>query len=197
MAQNVDDVAAFLLDRLGVMRTTRLQGLVYYAQAWHLADHGERMFGADIEAWRHGPMVRPLYERHRRQREVGEWPAGNPRGLGERAREVVEWVIRFYGAISGDELSRIVRVELPWQRARKGRVFARRSAKVIDPAEMAGYYRRLCSSPEVAVSVAVGSARLEGHEFGPHMLDRLRDAATGTRAADEIIGEMIALYRKP
>ena len=41
MAANVDDVAALLLARLGPMDTWRLQKLLYYSQAWHLAYYDE------------------------------------------------------------------------------------------------------------------------------------------------------------
>ncbi|MDT3440658.1 MULTISPECIES: Panacea domain-containing protein [unclassified Pseudofrankia] len=194
MAENVDDVAAYLLERRGAMRTARLQKLVYYAQAWHLADHREHLFEDDIEAWMNGPVVRRLYDRHRGRREASGWPAGDPRRLGPRARDAVERILRSYGPLPEGELSRIVRTEPPWRLARAGRLVARRSAKVIDPTVMADYYGRLRTSPEVAVVVAVGSARLEGHEFGPYMVDRLREAAAGTRAADDIIAEMIVQY---
>lgn len=39
----------------------KLQKLVYYAQAWHLAFFGRALFEEDIEAWPHGPVVRDLY----------------------------------------------------------------------------------------------------------------------------------------
>ncbi|OHV30815.1 MULTISPECIES: type II toxin-antitoxin system antitoxin SocA domain-containing protein [Pseudofrankia] len=194
MAENVDDVAAYLLEGVGPMRTARLQLLVYYAQAWHLADHRERLFEDDIEAWMSGPVVRRLHDQHRGQYEAPGWPAGDPRRLGSRGRAVIERTARSYAPLSEGELSRTVRTEAPWRLARKGRLVVRRSAKVIDPTVMADYYGRLRTSPEVAVSVAVGSARLEGHEFGPQAVDRLREAAAGTRAADDIVAETILRY---
>ncbi len=39
----------------------KLYKLVYYAQAWHLANYGKPLFEEDIEAWPHGPVVRDLY----------------------------------------------------------------------------------------------------------------------------------------
>jgi uncharacterized phage-associated protein len=195
MAENVDDVAAHLLERLGAMRTARLQKLVYYAQAWHLADHREHLFDDHIEAWINGPVVRRLYDQVRARDEAREWPTGDPRRLGPRAYDVIEWIVRSYGPFPDSELARIIRTEAPWRLARQGRFVARRSAKVIDPIAMADYYGRLRASPEVAVLVAVGSARLEGHEFGPREVDRLREAAAGTRPADDIVAEMIMRYR--
>ncbi|HUZ03805.1 MAG TPA: type II toxin-antitoxin system antitoxin SocA domain-containing protein, partial [Acidobacteriaceae bacterium] len=35
----------------------KLQKLLYYAQAWHLALYGSPLFSDSIEAWVHGPVV--------------------------------------------------------------------------------------------------------------------------------------------
>ncbi|WP_045875752.1 type II toxin-antitoxin system antitoxin SocA domain-containing protein [Pseudofrankia sp. DC12] len=194
MAENVDDVAACLLATLGAMRPTRLQLLVYYAQAWHLAGHHEHLFDDPIEARPDGPVIRRLYDQTRGRDEVDAWPAGDPRRLGSRARGVIEWVLRSYGSFPDGELSRIARAEAPWRLARQGRL-VRRSTKAVDPAVMATYYDRLRASPDTAVLVAVGSARLEGHEFGPREVDLLRAVAAGTRPADDIVAELTRRYR--
>jgi len=190
MAHNVDDVAAWLLDRLGPMRARRLQILVYYAQAWRLAEHDERLFADDLEARSDGPVVPRLADQCRDRDEARSWPTGDPARLAAPARDGLERVVRSYGGFSEGELSRIVRAEAPWRLARKGRRAGRRGGRVIDPATLADYYRRLRASPQVAVDVAVGSARLEGHEFSPEAVDRLREAAAGTRAVEEIIAEL-------
>lgn len=39
----------------------KLQKLVYYSHAWHLANGMGPLFPDDIEAWPHGPVVRDLY----------------------------------------------------------------------------------------------------------------------------------------
>jgi uncharacterized phage-associated protein len=39
----------------------KLYKLVYYAQAWYLANFEAPLFEEDIEAWPHGPVVRDLY----------------------------------------------------------------------------------------------------------------------------------------
>lgn len=41
----------------------KLQKLLYYAQAWHLAIKGQPLFDDDIEAWPWGPVVRSIYGR--------------------------------------------------------------------------------------------------------------------------------------
>lgn len=196
MAEDVDDVAAHLLARFGVMSASRLHTLVYYAQAWHLVDHGERLFDDQVEAARTGPVVCRLRDQAPDDPdEVSSWPAGDAHGLGVRARDVVAWIARSYGSVPDEELARIVRTEAPWRLAWDGRRRVRRGPKVIDPTVMADYYGRLRTSPDVAVRVAVGSARLEGHVFGPREVERLRTVADGRRTADDLVAELIMRYR--
>jgi uncharacterized phage-associated protein len=189
VAESVDDVAAYVTAHLGAVTPGRLQALVYYAHAWHVAEHGEPLYADAVEARSGGPEVRRLRERRR--------PAGDPARLGARARAVLEWVLRTYGTLPEGELSRTVRVEAPWRLARGGRRAGWRPAPVIDTVVMAGYYGRLRTSPRDAVTVAVGSARLEGYEFGPRAVDGLLAAATGTRPADDLVAELVARYREP
>jgi len=42
----------------------KLQKLIYYAQAWHLAIYGTPLFNADFQAWVHGPVIPALLERY-------------------------------------------------------------------------------------------------------------------------------------
>ena len=44
----------------GQMTAKKLEKLVYYAQAWHLARHQRPLFPETIEAWAQGPVVRHL-----------------------------------------------------------------------------------------------------------------------------------------
>jgi hypothetical protein len=74
----VHDVAAGLLSRLGSMTTMKLQKLVYYCQAWHLARYGEPLFPDEVQAWREGPVVPRLYAQHRKQYMVVDWQWGTP-----------------------------------------------------------------------------------------------------------------------
>jgi uncharacterized phage-associated protein len=46
----------------------KLNILVYYAQAWHLAVFGRPLFADEIEAWVHGPVLRTVYDTYRRFR---------------------------------------------------------------------------------------------------------------------------------
>ena len=193
VTERLDDVAAFLVERLGPLQARRLQALVYYAQAWQLALQHEPLFDDVVEAWPRGPVVRRLDGELRGGETARTWVAGDAERLDPRTRALLAWVVDLYGSFSGEELARVARAEAPWLLTRGNR---RRGRPPIDPAVMADYYGRLGTSPTVAVAVATGSARLEGHEFGPHMATPLLEAAEGTRPLGEIIAE-IALRHQP
>lgn len=43
----------------------KLQKLLYYAQAWHLAIFKQPLFNDEIEAWVHGPVVPEVFRAYR------------------------------------------------------------------------------------------------------------------------------------
>ena len=57
---SIFDVAAYVLDKLGVMTTMKLEKLCYYSQAWSLVWDERRLFP---ERFEHGPTARcaPTY----------------------------------------------------------------------------------------------------------------------------------------
>ncbi|MEC5200558.1 putative phage-associated protein [Arthrobacter sp. PL16] len=115
---NVHDVAAYIISRSGNMSTMKLQKLCYYSQGWHLAWEGKPLFGADIEAWRLGPVVRSLYSHHRRRVSVDVWPQGDGSKLNPVERSVIDDVLLTYGGMSGLQLSELTHQERPWLKAR-------------------------------------------------------------------------------
>lgn len=110
------DVGGYFLSALGPLDTWKLQKLVYYAQAWHLAIFDAPIFDQPIEAWRDGPVVDALYQQHRRMRTLDSircqpLPAGN-------VENVCRAVKNAYGDLSGDDLSKLTHGERPWRETR-------------------------------------------------------------------------------
>lgn len=71
---SIQDVADFFIASAKggePMTNLRLQKMVYYAQAWHLQRHGVPLFDAPVEAWRLGPVVKPLYDAYK---QFGDQP---------------------------------------------------------------------------------------------------------------------------
>jgi uncharacterized phage-associated protein len=141
LATNAHDVAAAVLAQVGPMEAMRLQKLVYYSQAWHLALLDKPLFPDTIQAWRDGPVTGTLWDAHSRQRNVGVWPAGNPGRLDDDSAHVVALVCEVYGGLSGDDLSELTHSELPWRNARNGVSDEQPSKAVIQHEAMKQFYR--------------------------------------------------------
>lgn len=134
------DVAAYILRRRSPISAMKLQKLVYYAQAWSLVWDDRRLFPERIEAWANGPVVRDLYERHRGQFELSEWPCGDPDALDEDAKDTIDAVLEYYGPKSAQWLSDLTHREKPWREARQGIPDGERAASEISLATMMEYY---------------------------------------------------------
>jgi len=136
----VDDVAAAILARTGVIDTWKLQKLTYYSQAWHLVWEGGRLFPERIEAWANGPVAPALYQKHRQRYSVSSWPAGDSSVLKANEIESIDAVIKFYGDKTGPQLSELTHREKPWKDARRGLASGERGNKEITKAAMLEYY---------------------------------------------------------
>lgn len=192
----VHDVAAALMERVGVVTAMKLEKLVYYCQCWHLVRHDLPIFDEPIEAWRQGPVVPALYQKHKGLYQIDEWPHGDAARLTPSERAVVAWVADNYGGFSAIELSRMTHSELPWKAARGTLLDSERSNEEIRRDVMALYYARQLADPEAAVMQATASSALEGVELDDVWQDRLRDVATGRSSADDLVAEEIARLRR-
>ncbi|TNM66868.1 DUF4065 domain-containing protein [Streptomyces sp. NP160] len=142
----VDDVAAYIIERKGPMTAMKLQKLVYYSHAWHLVWEEAPLFPDTIEAWANGPVVRHLYDQHRGNFQVADWPSGEPERLDHDERESIEAVLEYYGKRSAHDLSELTHSEDPWKRARAGLGAGVRSSAPITDESMFEYYDGLTRS---------------------------------------------------
>jgi uncharacterized phage-associated protein len=117
---HVQDVAAYILGKLGSMSAMKLQKLCYYAYGYHLAWESRPLFPERFEAWANGPVCPGLYREHRGRFIVqpGEIP-GDPRHLDDGERESVDLVLDAYGEFTAHQLSLMTHAEKPWLAARK------------------------------------------------------------------------------
>lgn len=143
MAFSAHDVAAYILQKRQPLSAMKLQKLVYYSQAWSLVWDDRPLFGESIEAWANGPVVRALYERHRGQFDVREWPWGHAERLDEDARTTIDAVCGYYGDRNAQWLSDLTHRERPWIAAREGLKDGERGAREISLASMMEYYSSL------------------------------------------------------
>jgi uncharacterized phage-associated protein len=189
---DVDDVAAAILAAAGPMTAKKLEKLVYYAQAWHLAWHARPLFAETIEAWAQGPVVRHLYDQHRRQYRVQEWISGDRGRLADDERHTVEWVVSNYGRFTAEALSRMTHNDSPWRVARGALRQDARSEKPISHESMASFYSRQQADPETAVQLAAANAALEGVQFDDIWQSTLQDVVSGRVTVEELVQQEIA-----
>ena len=140
---SVFDVAAFILKQLGAITTWKLQKLVYYCQAWSVVWDDAPLFREKIEAWANGPVVRELYNHHRRMFSISSLGKGNVSNLNAEQKETILAVISFYGPKSSQYLSDLTHLEEPWRKARAGVPDRLRSNSEITLESMAEYYGSL------------------------------------------------------
>ncbi|PSF35524.1 hypothetical protein C7H19_16040 [Aphanothece hegewaldii CCALA 016] len=115
---NVADYFIRLANETGsFVSNLKLQKLVYYAQAWHLALYDVPLFEEDFQAWIHGPVIPTLYQKYR----VFGWRPitedVNPI-LPEAIQDFLNEVAQEYFACDAYELEQMTHAETPWNRAR-------------------------------------------------------------------------------
>lgn len=125
----------------------KLQKLVYYAQAWHLANFETAIFDSDFQAWVHGPVLYELYK------ELGGAYPGDvvtTKSTLEEAKKAIgngeltdflEEVCRAYMRFGGYELELMTHQEAPWKDARHGMGPREESSNVITKEAIERYYR--------------------------------------------------------
>lgn len=139
------------------MTNLRLQKLVYYAQAWHLAIFERPLFAGTFEAWIHGPVLPELY---REYRQYGSMPIDAPdldeawltRFRQAHDPEVVEFldqVVDSYMGFTAYELERMTHQEDPWRVARGTLAPDAPSSNPIREDLMAQYYRARLKDEDV------------------------------------------------
>ncbi|MCH8046000.1 MAG: DUF4065 domain-containing protein [Planctomycetes bacterium] len=136
-----DLIIDFCNDYGDVISNLRLQKLLYYAQAWHLALHGKELFPDRFEAWIHGPAQPEVYARfapftHRPiDQENRNWAVPKP------IKQHIVDLMEAYGRFSSFDLERLACDEEPWREARKGLPADEPSTRAIDTATMKRFYK--------------------------------------------------------
>lgn len=98
----------------------KLQKLLYYCEAWHLALNDESLFDDTIEAWVHGPVVARVFHDYK---HAGWSPIAVERAVVASDEDVVEHVnavLDAYGECGATYLERLTHQEKPWREARGG-----------------------------------------------------------------------------
>lgn len=120
----------------------KLQKLVYYAQAWHLAVYNAPLFDEDFEAWVHGPVIPTLYQKYK---QFGWKPIDKQveqPNFSKEVQELLDEVADEYFGCDAFELELMTHQEDPWIMARNGLPKDEPSNAIIPKPLMGEYYRQ-------------------------------------------------------
>ena len=147
---SADAVADYLIalahQRGESVNNLKLQKLLYYAQAWHLALRDEPLFPEKFQAWMSGPVIPALYWRFK-QFSFHDLPALNPApSLGTEVERLLEEIADDYMPIDEYDLSSMTYREPPWMTAHHGIDITEPCQVELDEDEMRTYFRRLAKA---------------------------------------------------
>lgn len=117
----------------------KLQKLVYYAQAWYLANFGEPLFDEEIEAWTHGPVVQSVWNEYK-QYGWDAIPSGEEPILDSKIKDILELIFRKYGDMGAKALENMTHREDPWRKTRGNLPLEARCNKPITKKIMREFY---------------------------------------------------------
>ncbi|MFC4854882.1 Panacea domain-containing protein [Actinophytocola glycyrrhizae] len=118
----------------------KLQKLLYYAQGHHLAATGTPLFGEEIQAWSHGPVVPAVYHefKHYGSHDVTLEP-DDPFVFDEVDEETAEFLSKVwntYGGYAAWRLRNMTHDERPWKDH-----FSGHRSVVIPKSELQQYFK--------------------------------------------------------
>lgn len=156
---DINDVVDYIIiksDEGGVgLNFLKLQKLLYYTQAWHLAFGKGPLFDGKFQAWIHGPVSRSVYDRFKDthslyDRVSAKDASKNPNiwALSEGARIHIDEILEAYASLSGTQLESMTHNEQPWIVAREGFRPSERCEREIDEDLMAHFYSDLLKASE-------------------------------------------------
>ncbi len=143
---SADDVANWFINQVDreageTVTPLALQKLVYFAQAWHLANKGEPLFPEDFQAWAHGPVIRSLFDRFKHLSWEAIPPVAEARPIKGETRRFLRMVYDKYGGFGAKKLEKMTHVNGgPWSRVRGDLAPEARSEKVIPKQLMRDFY---------------------------------------------------------
>jgi uncharacterized phage-associated protein len=147
-------LSEYLFERGGKMSHLKLQKLLYYVQAYHLAYFDQPVIEEDFQAWLHGPVCRPVFDRFKDQSLLyTEFAFYSPPGekkpseilpamIDEEQLDLIHQVTDGYAKLSADELERLTHGDAPWIDARRGFADEDRCSSLIPKESMRVFYKK-------------------------------------------------------
>lgn len=147
---NAQLLADYVLQGYGPMSHLKLQKLLFYCEAYHLAYFDKSLIPEDFEAWIHGPVCREVYNNLKGESllytDLGFGGQYNPQAEVDKVLnfdqlELLSDVLTELSTWTGMQLENATHSELPWREARTGLGPADRCENVISKEKMRDFYK--------------------------------------------------------
>ena len=139
-----DYVIAFANEVWESLTHLKIQKLVYYAQAWYLANYGKPLFDEDFQAWVHWPVLRSLYDEYSQAFPWAIISKDISKKHFEDEDSAILWFLEeictIYMPYGWYELELMTHKELPWIEARWDISASRNCENIISKETMRDYY---------------------------------------------------------
>lgn len=148
---NIHDACDYIVTKVceggESLNALKLQKLMYYVQAWHLAFYKRPLFDGKFQAWIHGPVSRELYDRFAVSKSLYSDVRPEDRraefdldSLDPTEKDHIDNVLEVYAKFTGTQLEEMTHLEEPWREARKGIRPSERCEKEISEEMMTRFY---------------------------------------------------------
>lgn len=127
----------------------KLQKIMFYCQAYHIAKYKEDLISNDFEAWKHGAVLPVLWREYScyGYNDIYTYDENEYNNIrhtfGEYLCDFLDRVIGKFSFLSADEIEEINHNELPWQEARKGYAPNENCNNIISKSSINNYYSQL------------------------------------------------------
>lgn len=117
------DIAKWFINRVDreageAITHLKVQKLLYFAQAYYLANFSKPLFEEDFQAWAHGPVVPSIFEEYSGHRWEALPTCEDAPEIPAKILNYLEAVYENFGKFSAKELERISHEHDPWVNAR-------------------------------------------------------------------------------
>ncbi len=137
-------VLAYASESGEFLTNLKLQKLLYYTQAWYLANFSKTLFSEDFEAWVHGPVIPELYQLLKERGAAAiqhEFKLEEiKKSFSKEVSEYLDEVLSVYLPFGAYQLELMTHREDPWIEARKGCEPDERCNEIIKTLSMQKYY---------------------------------------------------------
>lgn len=105
-------------DKGEVISNLKMQKMLYYAQGHYLATTNEALFNDKIEAWTYGPVVKSVYDRFKKYRNLSidfvELENYNAKIYNEKHLDILPFIYNKYTPFSASQLVDKTHKEAPY-----------------------------------------------------------------------------------